>query len=100
MRQKPASGVFVLTMLLLAPAARRMEEVTLAVERGRLLGPFARMLLPIACLREHHTTKAHEVLIGLERDFHSNPHGSWRVQGFQVPRVCQFRHPGPSPPPR
>jgi hypothetical protein len=50
-----------------------MRELRLAAERGRFLGPFARILLSIACLREHDTGGARELLVGLAHDFPSNP---------------------------
>jgi len=36
-------------------------------------GPFARILLAIAYLREHDTKRARDLLVGLDRDFPSNP---------------------------
>lgn len=53
--------------------ARGMEDMRLTAERGRFLGPFARILLTIAYLREHDTARARELLVGLEREFPSNP---------------------------
>jgi hypothetical protein len=50
-----------------------MQQVRLTAEGGRFLGPFARILLAIACLREHDTKGARELLAGLARDFPSNP---------------------------
>jgi hypothetical protein len=50
-----------------------MQELRLTAERGRFLGPFARILLTIAYLREHDTVRARELLTGLQRDFPSNP---------------------------
>lgn len=50
-----------------------MQELRLTAERGRFLGPFARILLVIACLREHDTNGARELLVGLDHDFPSNP---------------------------
>jgi hypothetical protein len=50
-----------------------MQELGRTAAGGRFLGPFARILLAIACLREHDTTRARELLVGLERDFPSNP---------------------------
>ena len=52
---------------------RGMQQLRLTAERGRFLGPFARILLAIACLREHDTNGARELLAGLENDFPSNP---------------------------
>jgi hypothetical protein len=50
-----------------------MQELELVAERGRLLGPFARILLALAYLREHRGEEARQVLIGLNRDFPTNP---------------------------
>jgi hypothetical protein len=50
-----------------------MQELRLTVERGRFLGPFARILLTIAYLRQHDMERARELLAGLEREFPSNP---------------------------
>jgi hypothetical protein len=52
---------------------RGMQELRLTAENGRFLGPFARILLAIACLREHDTEGARDLLAGLQRDFPSNP---------------------------
>ena len=52
---------------------RGLDELKLTAERGRLLGPFARILLSIAYLREHDTARARETLSGLDRQFPSNP---------------------------
>jgi hypothetical protein len=53
--------------------AEGMEQLKLTAERGRFLGPFARILLTIAYLREHDTRRARELLVDLQRDFPSNP---------------------------
>jgi hypothetical protein len=53
--------------------ARGIQQVKIAAERGRFLAPFARILLAIACLRDHDTTGARALLVGLRRDFPSNP---------------------------
>jgi hypothetical protein len=53
--------------------ARGIQQLELVAERGRLLGPFARILLAIAYLREHRGEEARRLLIGLNRDFPSNP---------------------------
>lgn len=53
--------------------AKGMRELRLTAERGRFLGPFARILLAIAYLREHRQDQARELLIGLDRDFPANP---------------------------
>jgi hypothetical protein len=53
--------------------AKGIQQLELVAERGRLLGPFARILLAIAYLREHRGEEARQLLIGLNRDFPSNP---------------------------
>ena len=53
--------------------AKGIEELKLTAERGRFLGPFARILLTIAYLREHDMARARELLVGLQREFPSNP---------------------------
>ena len=50
-----------------------MQELRLTAEGGRFLGPFARILLAIACLREHDTIGARDLLAGLAHDFPTNP---------------------------
>jgi hypothetical protein len=50
-----------------------MRELRLAAVGGRFLGPFARIMLATACLREHDRNGACELLAGLARDFPSNP---------------------------
>ncbi len=50
-----------------------IEELRRTAAGGRFLGPFARILLAIACLREHDMAGARELLVGLVRDFPSNP---------------------------
>jgi hypothetical protein len=50
-----------------------LKELQLAAERGRFLAPFARILLAIAYLREGDKPRARELLVGLRRDFPSNP---------------------------
>ena len=64
--------------------ARGIEELKVTAERGRLLGPFARILLGVAYLRERDTARAREVLVGLDREFPSNPlfaHELRRIDG-------------------
>ncbi len=50
-----------------------MRDLQRTADGGRFLGPFARILLAIACLREHDTNRARDLLVGLNRDFPSNP---------------------------
>jgi len=49
-----------------------VEELRVAAEKGRLLGPFARILLAIAHLRENEKAEARELLVGLREEFPSN----------------------------
>ena len=53
--------------------SKGMEELRVTAERGRFLGPFARILLTIAHLRDHDVERARDLLAGLARDFPSNP---------------------------
>ncbi len=53
--------------------AAGLHDLQVTAERGRLLGPFARILLSIAYLREHDPVRARQLLTGLARDFPSNP---------------------------
>jgi len=50
-----------------------IAELHTTAERGVLLAPFARILLAIAYVREKDTARAKELLLGLQRDFPSNP---------------------------
>jgi hypothetical protein len=50
-----------------------IRKVRVTAEHGRFLAPFARILLAIACLRDHDTKGARELLVGLARDFPTNP---------------------------
>jgi hypothetical protein len=50
-----------------------MQQLGVAAERGRLLGPFARILLALAAQRDGDTARERALLEGLARDFPSNP---------------------------
>jgi hypothetical protein len=50
-----------------------LREIRLTAERGRLLGPFARILLALAAVRDGDTAGARALLEGLSREFPSNP---------------------------
>ncbi len=50
-----------------------MQQLALTAERGRLLAPFARILLAVGYLREGDRGHARALLDGLRRDFPSNP---------------------------
>lgn len=49
------------------------ENLELVAERGRYLGPFAKILLSIMSLREDEPERARELLSELTRDFPENP---------------------------
>jgi hypothetical protein len=49
-----------------------IAELQTTAEHGELLAPFARILLAIAYVREKDTTRAKEMLIGLQREFPEN----------------------------
>ena len=50
-----------------------IQELKLTAENGRLLGPFARILLAVAYLREDYRPQARGLLVGLRDEFPSNP---------------------------
>ena len=50
-----------------------IQQLRLAAENGRFLGPFARILLSIAHLRENERQQARRLLVGLREEFPSNP---------------------------
>ena len=52
---------------------RGMQELKLTAESGRFLGPFARILLAVAYLREDDRQQARRLLVGLRDEFPSNP---------------------------
>jgi hypothetical protein len=52
---------------------RGIEQVKLAARNGRYYGPFARMLLVVASLREKKLNDAELLLTGLAQDFPENP---------------------------
>ncbi|MGE5358842.1 MAG: hypothetical protein ACM3NQ_07460 [Bacteroidales bacterium] len=53
--------------------SRGVRELKLVAERGRLLAPFARILLAVASLRDQDVPRARVLLAGLAREFPSNP---------------------------
>ncbi len=53
--------------------AEGMEQLKVTADRGRFLGPFARILLTIAYLRDHDTRRARAMLVELQREFPTNP---------------------------
>ena len=50
-----------------------IETLELTASRGQYLGPFARLLLAVAALRDKKVDEARELLEGLARDFPNNP---------------------------
>jgi hypothetical protein len=52
---------------------RGIEMVKLAAQHGRYYGPFARILLAVASLREKKVADAHQILSDLSREFPENP---------------------------
>ncbi|HKM46810.1 MAG TPA: hypothetical protein VJX69_04455 [Terriglobales bacterium] len=49
-----------------------IAELQITADQGHLLAPFARILLAIAYVREKESSRAHELLLGLQRDFPDN----------------------------
>lgn len=49
-----------------------IEKLRLAAEKGHYLLPFARLLLAVAALREHHTDQARDILEDLAKEFPRN----------------------------
>jgi len=49
-----------------------IAKLQITASKGRYLGPFARVLLAIAALRDHDKTKAEELLTGLAEEFPQN----------------------------
>jgi len=50
-----------------------LRELSFTAEKGRLLGPFARLLLAVANLRADEPRRARELLVGLRDEFPTNP---------------------------
>src|SRR5262249_43340590 len=50
-----------------------LDELKLTAEKGQYFGPFARILLAIAYVRDKDKSKAREVLSGLRDEFPHNP---------------------------
>ena len=50
-----------------------LEELQMAADKGRYLGPFARTLLTVAYLRSNHKMEALQLLAGLHQQFPHNP---------------------------
>jgi hypothetical protein len=49
-----------------------IANIKITAEKGRFLAPYARLLLVIACLRDHDRSAAKKLLAGLARDFPQN----------------------------
>jgi hypothetical protein len=52
--------------------ARGIAELQTTAKNGRLLAPFARILLAIAYVRDKNTPRAREILLALQKDFPNN----------------------------
>jgi hypothetical protein len=52
---------------------RGMEQMQVAADHGRYLRPFAKILLALACEREHDTKRARQLLTELTNEFPANP---------------------------
>lgn len=50
-----------------------IAELRTTADQGRLLAPFARILLAIAYVRDKENTHAKEILLGLQKEFPANP---------------------------
>jgi hypothetical protein len=53
--------------------ARGISELQTTADQGRLLAPFARILLAIAYVRDKDSARARAELLSLEKDFPNNP---------------------------
>jgi hypothetical protein len=53
--------------------ARGMAQMQVAADHGRYLGPFAKILLALACEREHDVNRARQLLTELTNEFPANP---------------------------
>jgi hypothetical protein len=61
-----------------------VERLKLTASHGRYLGPFARLLLAVAALRDHDRTTARTLLSGLSREFPDN-----QLYGRELARIPQ-----------
>jgi len=52
---------------------RGIEQMQRAADHGRYLQPFAKIMLALACEREHHMDRARVLLEDLSKEFPSNP---------------------------
>jgi hypothetical protein len=53
--------------------SRGMDEMQLAADHGHYLSPFAKILLALACEREHQNDRARVLLVQLSTEFPANP---------------------------
>lgn len=53
--------------------AAGIARLKLTAEKGRYLGPFARLLLAVVALRDKDVNRARELLVGLTKEFPHNP---------------------------
>ena len=65
-----------------------IKLLTVTAERGRLLAPFARLLLAVAYLRADDRAAARRLLVGLRDDFPSNP-----LFAKEIARLDQIKEP-------
>ena len=49
-----------------------LEKLRVTAEKGHYLAPYARLLLAVAALRDHHTSQAKQLLAGLAQQFPEN----------------------------
>jgi len=50
-----------------------LEKLRVTAEKGHYLAPYARLLLALAALRDHHTAQARQLLADLAHEFPENP---------------------------
>jgi hypothetical protein len=62
-----------------------IEKLRLTAAKGRYLGPFARLLLGVAALRDGDTARARTLLAGLIQEFPSNPLYAQEMQRLNEP---------------
>ena len=67
-----------------------ISELKLAAQRGHYLAPFAQLLLAIAYLREKDSTRARQLLVGLQEQFPANT-----LFPREIARLDALRHPTP-----
>ena len=63
-RVEPSQFLLTASARCLLPKDMSIEELRLTAAQGRFLGPFARILLVVASLREHDRVHARELLVG------------------------------------